>query len=67
MKNYDAIVETILSAYPDALAIYRFGSWVRGQSCFNNEFAIQRRIVDIGDACPWSASVPTRPIVRKRA
>lgn len=27
MKNYDAIVETITSAYPDTQAIYRFGSW----------------------------------------
>ena len=27
MNKIDAIVETVLNAYPDALAIYRFGSW----------------------------------------
>ena len=27
MNKIDAVVETVLNAYPDALAIYRFGSW----------------------------------------
>ena len=27
MNNYDGIVGAILAAYPDILAIYRFGSW----------------------------------------
>ena len=27
MNNYDGIVDAILAAYPDTLAIYRFGSW----------------------------------------
>ena len=27
MSTFDAIVDTVLGAYPDTLAIYRFGSW----------------------------------------
>ena len=27
MNNYDSIVDAILAAYPDTLAIYLFGSW----------------------------------------
>ena len=27
MKNYDAIIKTVLAAYPNTQTIYRFGSW----------------------------------------